>query len=122
MAPKKKTKSRSNQSRILYTQNNINKGKIKILGGEAIGGAGKAVGKAVAKPLSKKALKKLKEQRRLAAARKRAANRKLTPEETGKAPVKKVGPGRREYEAKLKELGIEIKKPPRKFMGEWRNF
>jgi len=114
MAPKKKTKSRSNQSRILYTQNNINKGKIKILGGEAIGGAGKAVGKAVAKKAAAAAKR--------AAAKKRAAKRKLTPEETGKAPVNKWGPGRREYEAKKKELGIVTRKPPRKFMGDWYNF
>jgi hypothetical protein len=115
---KSKVKSRSNQPRVVFTKGtakrNLETGRAKIVGGEAIGGAGKALGKAAAKKAAAAAKR--------AAARKRAATRKLTPEETGKAPVKKWGPGRKEYEATKKKLGIVTKKYPRKFMGEWKDF
>jgi hypothetical protein len=112
--PKKKTQSRSNQSRVIYTKGtakrNLETGRAKILTGEAVGGAGKAAAKKAAAAAKR------------AAARKRAAKRKLTPEETGKAPVKKYGEGRKEWEATKKQLGIVTKKYPRKFMGEWYDF
>lgn len=126
----KKTKSRSNQGRAVYTKynmkSNLDKGKSKIVGGEAIGGVGKAIGKEVVKKVAKTAAKKPTKKQAKAAqiqrARKRAATRKLNQEETGKARVYKKGPGRLEYEATLKELGIVLKKYPRKFMGENRIF
>lgn len=126
----KKTQSRSNQPRVVYLKanraENLKRNKIKILGGEAIGGVGKAIGKEVVKKVAKTATKKITKKQAKAAkiqkARKRAATRKLTQEETGKARVYKKGPGRLEYEETLKQLGIVLKKYPRNFMGEKRIF
>ena len=92
--PKKKTKSRSNQPRVVATKNNmkqnLDKNKVKVLKGEVVNPAG-ATSKVIAATANQ--------------ARK----------------VKKFGPGRREYEAMKKKLGIDTNKGAEiNILGQWK--
>ena len=93
MAEKKKTKSRSNQSRVIYTKGtlkrNLDKNKVKRVRGEIItpGSAGKKIIGQTAKQVRK---------------------------------IRKHGPGRREYEAMKKKLGIDTNKSAEiNILGKW---
>lgn len=91
--PKSKTKSRSNQPRVVHTKHNrksnLDKGKTKIVRGEIItpGSAGKKIIGQTAKQVKK---------------------------------IRKHGPGRREYEAMKKKLGIDTNKGAEiNILGKW---
>ena len=90
----KKTKTRSNQSRLVVTKSNmenqIKKGKVKILKGEVVnpGGAAKKIIFGTANQVSK---------------------------------VRKHGPGRKEYERMKKKLGIDTNKGAEiNILGQWK--